>query len=137
MRPVNLFLTEDGMLKLGYYGITTQAECYSIKNWKCDGIRSFAPEVFEGEYEMKSDVWSLGIVLIEMMGITPYVESENGCLPTNDDVLMHSVNVEDIQSAQLAHFLKKCFRREYKRSSVKQLMTVNGMGWRMMSSIRL
>ena len=137
MRPVNLFLAEDGVLKLGYYGITTQAECYSIKNWKCDGVRSFAPEVFRGEYEMKSDVWFLGTTLIEMMGITPYVESENGCLPPNDDVLVHSVNVEDIQSAQLAHFLKKCFRREYKRSSVKQLMTVNGMGWRMMSSIRL
>ena len=86
---------------------------------------------------MKSDVWFLGTTLIEMMGITPYVESENGCLPTNDDVFIHSVNVEDIQSAQLAHFLKKCFRREYKRWNVSKLMTVNGMGWRMMSSILL
>ena len=134
---MNLFLTEDGVLKLGTYGLTTQTECYSIKETDCEGLRSFAPEVFRGEYEMKSDVWFLGTTLIEMMGITPYVESENGCLPPNDDVLVHSVNVEDIQSAQLAHFLKKCFRREYKRSSVKQLMTVNGMGWRMMSSIRL
>ena len=69
---MNLFLTEDGVLKLGYYGLTTQAECYSIKNWKCDGVRSFAPEVFRGEYEMKSDVWSFGIVILEMMGIRPY-----------------------------------------------------------------
>ena len=72
MRPVNLFLTEDGVLKLGYYGLTTQAECYSIKKENCDGIHSFADEVFEGRYEMKSDVWSLGIALIEMMGIRPY-----------------------------------------------------------------
>ena len=28
---MNLFLTEDGVLKLGYYGLITQAECYSIK----------------------------------------------------------------------------------------------------------
>ena len=76
---------------------------------------------------MKSDVWFLGTTLMELMGITPYVDSENGCLPTNDDVLMHSVNVEDIQSAQLAHFLKECFRRVYKRWSVKQLMTVRVM----------
>ena len=27
---MNLFLTEDGVLKLGYYGLTTQAECYSL-----------------------------------------------------------------------------------------------------------
>ena len=124
---MNLFLTEDCMLKLGYYGLTTQAECYSIRKTDCEGLRSFAYEVFEGVYEMKSDVWSLGTSLIEMMGITPYVEYENNDLPTSDDVLMHSVNVEDIQSAQLAHFLKKCFRREYKRWNVKQLMTVRVM----------
>ena len=124
---MNLFLTKEGVLKLGYYGLITQAECYSIKGTNCEGVRSFGPEVFKGLYEIKSDVWSLGVALLEMMGITPYVESENGCLPTNDDVLMHSVNVEDIQSAQLAHFLKECFRREYKRWSVKQLMTVRVM----------
>ncbi|KAM7455485.1 hypothetical protein BLSTO_03759 [Blastocystis sp. subtype 1] len=55
VRPVNLFLTEDGVLKLGYYGLFTQAECYDIKGTNCDGIRSFAPEVFRGEYGMKSD----------------------------------------------------------------------------------
>ena len=124
MRPVNLFLTEDGVLKLGYYGLTTQGECHSIRKTGCEGIPSFAPEVFKGEHEMKSDVWSLGTTLMELMGITPYVESENGCLPTNDDVLIHSVNVEVIQSAQLAHFLKECLRREYKRWSVMELMTV-------------
>ena len=45
---MNLFLTEDGVLKLGYYGLITQAECYSIKKKNCDGIRSFAPVVFKG-----------------------------------------------------------------------------------------
>ena len=82
MRPVNLFLTEDGVLKLGYYGLTTQAECYSIKRKDCDGIRSFAPEVFRGKYWMQSDVWSLGIVLVELMGIAPYYGNDNGNLPT-------------------------------------------------------
>ena len=71
MRPVNLFLTEDGVLKLGYYGLTTQAECYSTKETNCEGLRSFAPEVFRGEYGMKSDVWSLGIVMLELLGIRP------------------------------------------------------------------
>ena len=57
---MNLFLTEEGVLKLGYYGLTTQSECYSIKKRDCEGLRSFAPEVFKGEYEIDSDVWSLG-----------------------------------------------------------------------------
>ena len=76
---MNLFLTDDGVLKLGYYGLTTQAECYSIKQEDCDGIHSFADEVLKGEYDMKSDVWSLGISLIELMGIVPYVMYEGHC----------------------------------------------------------
>ena len=134
---MNLFLTEDGVLKLGYYGLTTQAECYSIKETNCDGIRSFAPEVFEGEYEMKSDVWSFGIALIELMGMRPYdgygglwmrMEISDCRLPFKE---------EDIESAQLIDFLKKCFLKKEERSSVNELLNVSVMGWRMMSSIHL
>ena len=135
---MNLLLTEDGVLKLGYYGLTTQAECYSIKKMDCDGIRSFAPEVFRGEYEMKSDVWSLGIALIEMMGITPYVESENGCLPTEDDHCGLPFEEEDIKSEELDDFLQRCFEMEMDgRWNVSELMDVSVMKWRMMSSIHL
>ena len=44
MRPENLFLTEDGVLKLFFFGFVTQAEYYSKKK-EWNGIRSFAPEV--------------------------------------------------------------------------------------------
>ena len=127
MRPVNLFLTEDGVLKLGYYGLTTQAECYSIKNWKCDGVRSFAPEVFEGEYEMESDVWSLGIALLEMMGITPYHKHDNDDLPTMNGELRLPFKTDTIKSSELADYLKKCFQRASARSSVNELMNVSVM----------
>ena len=138
MRPVNLFLTEDGVLKLGYYGLTTQSECYSIRKMGCEGLRSFAPEVFRGEYEMKSDVWSLGIALLEMMGMTPYHEYENNDLPTMNDDFEIPFKRDTIKSSELADFLKKCFqKRMCKRWRVIELMNVSGMGWRMMSSIHL
>ena len=129
MSPVNLFLTEDGVLKLGYYGLTTQAECYSIKKTDCDGIRSFAPEVFRGEYEMKSDVWSLGTALLELMGMTPYYWCDNGHLPTMDDDFRLPFHDEDIESANLTDYLKKCFEeRVSERSSVNELLNVSVMG---------
>ena len=129
MRPVNLFLTEDGVLKLGYYGLTTQAECFSIKKKDCDGIRSFAPEVFRGEYEMKSDVWSLGTALLELMGMTPYYWCDNGHLPTMDDDFRLPFHDEDIESANLTDYLKKCFEeRVSERSSVNELLNVSVMG---------
>ena len=136
MRPVNLFLTEDGVLKLGYYGLTTQAECYSIKGTNCDGIRSFAPEVFRGKYGMKSDVWSFGIVLLEMMGLTPYYGYETDELPTKNGYLRLPFDKNAIESEELLDFLKKCFLKK-ERWSVNALMIVSGMGWRMMSSIHL
>ena len=126
---MNLFLTEDGVLKLGYYGLTTQLECYSIKEDDCDGIRSFGPEVFEGEYEMKSDVWSLGIALIEMMGMTPYVKYETDHLPTMNGRFELPFKRDTIKSSELADFLKKCFEeRVRERCNVNELMNVSVMG---------
>ena len=129
MRPVNLFLPEDGVLKLGYYGLTTQLECYSIKEDDCDGIRSFGPEVFEGEYEMKSDVWSLGIALIEMMGMTPYVKYETDHLPTMNGRFELPFKRDTIKSSELTDFLKKCFEESANtRCCVNELMDVSVMG---------
>ena len=137
MRPVNLFLTEDGVLKLGYYGLTTQAECYSIKEMNCDGVRSFAPEVFKGEYEMKSDVWSFGIALVELMGITPFSWGGTGYLPTVSGVVQLPFYPGVIGSTELVAFLEEFFESADERSSVSDLMNVSVMGWRMMSSIHL
>ena len=126
---MNLFLTEDGVLELGTYGLITQAECYSIKEDDCDGIRSFGPEVFEGEYEMKSDVWSLGIALIEMMGMTPYVKYETDHLPTMNGRFELPFKRDTIKSSELTDFLKKCFEESANtRCSVNELMDVSVMG---------
>ena len=83
---MNLFLTEDCVLKLGYYGLTTQAECYSIKEADCDGVRILDLEV----YERKSDVWSFETALIEVMAITPFIGHENDRLPTLDAIVFFS-----------------------------------------------
>ena len=127
---MNLFLTEDGMLKLGYYGLTTQAEYYSIKKTKCDGIRSFAPEVFAEVYEMKSDVWSLGIVLMEMMGTTPYCPYRRDFFPTSSTCFVFPFDDDVIDSEELIDFLEKCFQKsKYDRWSVNELMDVSVMKW--------
>ena len=122
---MNLFLTEDGVLKLGYYGLTTQAECYGIKGMNCNGIRSFAPEVFRGKYEMKSDVWSLGIVLLEMIGLTPFVGYSNSQLLTKG-LLELPFDENRIKSLELIDFLKSCFEKGVRdRWSVNALMIVS------------
>ena len=126
MRPVNLFLTEEDVLKLGYYGLTTQAEFYSIKKEDCDGVRSFAPEVFRGEYWGESDLWSLGIALIEMMGIRPYCRYTVGNLPIVDGMFELPYHERDIESEDLVYFLEQCFvKKAYERWSVSEFMDVS------------
>ena len=132
MRPVNLFLSKSGVLKLGYYGLITQAECYSIKGTNCEGVRSFGPEVFKGLYEIKSDVWSLGMALIEMMGIIPYAEPDQGIDKVNGSVRL-PFNSLTIKSDELLSFLLGCFQWVNERRSVKELMNVSVLRWRMMS----
>ena len=134
---MNLFLTEDGVLKLGYYGLTTQSKCYSIKKTDCDGIRSFSPEVFGGGYEMKSDVWSLGIALIEMMGMAPYYSLRNDSLPSKVCDDYPPFDEREIESKELIDFLYECFQKKEERWSVSELMNVSVMGWRLMGSIHL
>ena len=95
---MNLFLTEGGVLKLGYYGLTTQRELYSIKGSDWVGVRTFAPEAKRGKYEMKSGVWSLGMALIEMMGIIPYSEWDNTIHKENGSDAYHLTALQSNQT---------------------------------------
>ena len=122
---MNLFLTEDGVLKLGYYGLTTQAECYSIRKMGCEGVRSFAPEVFEGEYGMKSAVWSLGIALLELIGIRPYYWCDDDYLPIMSGDLRSPFGGRSITSSELIGFLEKCFQKANARWCVSELLNVS------------
>ena len=135
---MNLFLTEDGVLKLGYYGLTTLSECYSLEIMNCNGVRSFAPEVSRKQYEERSDLWYLCVALVEMMGVSPCVESKLRGLPYYSGSVELPFDNDAIESSDLVDFLHHCFAvRSSEEWGVNELMDVSVMGWRMMSSIHL
>ena len=125
MRLENLLLSASGVLKLGCFGLTTQAKWYSKENIKYDGIRSFAPEVFTGDYGMKSDVWSFGACLFELARVEPY----HGECPVNslEVVIISSFPFKAIagMSEVFVDFVKKCLVKDVnERWSVSELMDV-------------
>lgn len=87
IKPENMQITENGTAILGSSGLAVGVET-------ADGLRStvigtnayMAPEAFNGEMTYKSDVYSLGISLVELAdGKKPYdglnyfqVRSEEG-----------------------------------------------------------
>ena len=86
-----------------------------------------APEVFEGGMNLKSDVWSLGISVIEMAeGKYPYGEYE-------EEELKNAIVNEDSPSLSpsewspdLVDFVDACLvKDENERASVRALMEVS------------
>ena len=113
-------------MKLSDYGMT--------HGKSTDGKRDTALyqplEAFKGKREMKSDVWSLGIVLMEMMGTTPYCPYRRDFFPTSSICFEYPFDDDVIDSGELIDFLEKCFQKsKYDRWSVNELMDVSVMKW--------
>ena len=82
-----------------------------------------APEVFEGKMDFKSDVWSLGIVLIEAAeGKNPYADCTARAMLTADPPSLSSSE----WPPEFVSFVKRCLVRDTnRRASVAELLTVS------------
>ena len=62
-----MFISSNGVVKLGDLGLASQLEhSSSIRPTQCGTSYYMAPEMYDGKGCLKSDVWSLGISIIEM-----------------------------------------------------------------------
>lgn len=79
LKTNNVFLTRDGRLRLGDFGIAKALEGTVSEAASCVGTPSYMPpEVCEGEtYDYKADVWSLGCILYELMALRPCWRGDN------------------------------------------------------------
>ena len=82
-----------------------------------------APEVFEGKMDFKSDVWSLGIVLIEAAeGKNPYSDCTARAMLTADPPSLSSSK----WPPEFVSFVRRCLVRDvHRRASVAELLTVS------------
>ena len=116
------------MIKLGDFGLAVQLEhSCSKRNTTCGTSLYMGPEVYDGGACLKSDVWSLGISIIEM------AESKNPFADFTSLQVMKKVCFGEPPSlsssgwsSDLIDFVKKCLVRDVKkRASVDDLLKVS------------
>lgn len=77
LKTANIFLTKEGVVKLGDFGISKQLEG-SKANTVLGTPYYISPEMCEGkEYNHKSDIWALGCILYEMASRQKTFEGSN------------------------------------------------------------
>ena len=114
-------------MKLGDYGLLTEANANSEK---IATIWYKAPEAFSKARELKSDVWSLGVTLMELaewkipVNEVNLVEMKYGLYCCNPPSLS-----SEKWSVECVNFVEKCLMVDVKeRWNVEQLMEVSGCG---------
>ena len=115
------------MIKLGDFGLAVQLEhSCSKRNTQCGTSWYMAPEVYNERTELKSDVWSLGISLIEL------AEGQNPYAGLSSATVMKAILMSEPPAlssskwpAEFVDFVSKCLVKEVEqRWSVDQLIDV-------------
>ena len=113
------------MIKLGDFGLAVQLEhSCSKRNTQCGTSLYMAPEVYEEEACLKSDVWALGISIIEMAeNKNPYAGMTSAKI-VNQVLNKPSPTLSSSQcSSDLIDFVKQCLVKDVnERSSVDELL---------------
>jgi serine/threonine protein kinase len=79
IKPDNVLVNSQGFIKLTDFGITKQLDETMNDAWQgtfCGTLFYLSPERMENErYSFEGDIWSIGIMLIEVLtGSYPYMK---------------------------------------------------------------
>ena len=118
IKPENIFLTEQNKLKYGDLGVSRRIYTNTFNNnndlTRLVGSPNYmSPEiVYEKDYDCKSDVWSLGCVLYELITLNKLFDG-NVCFNTFHQILNKQINFKlETITNKLQYILYKSLLRD-------------------------
>ena len=129
IKGANILLSEDGYAKIGDFGVGIRLpESLGYRNSKKGSPYWMSPQVVKNiNYDMKTDIWSLGITCAELSnGKPPFsdlnpknvMEKIASSAPTVNDVIKKNEHSEEFYD-----FVKQCLEVDpHKRPSAKELI---------------
>lgn len=104
LKPANIFLSSDGDVKLGDFGISRQCTTMDMARTMCGTPLYLAPEQARGQpYSRSADVWAIGCILYELMSLNPPWIGQMGPNgpPGGMAGLMRKISTETLDTAAL------------------------------------
>lgn len=125
VKSQNIFLTKNGLVKLGDFGI---AKCLDLTIDKVKTIVGtpyyLSPELLQNRpYSFKNDIWALGVLLYEMCCLKMPFEAPNLPILSLKIIKCSYTPISDRYSKELRTLVSNCLNVDpIKRPSVKEIL---------------
>ena len=122
----NIFINKNtGEVKIGDLGLSIILKDTEYADQFCGTIEYCSPEVYQKKYGVKSDIYSFGMSMIEMItGEKPYSECKGQilvvCNKVKNKILPESL--KKIKNEKVLEFIHKCLKPEDERPSADELL---------------
>ena len=77
LKPSNILITKNMVLKLSDFGLAKETEDAKKESEYCGTEPYLAPEIFKFNYSYEIDIWSLGIIMYQLIyGVLPFKKNK-------------------------------------------------------------
>ena len=122
----NIFVNRNtGEVKIGDLGLSIILKEDEYARQFCGTIEYCPPEVYDGKYGVKADIYSFGMSMIEMItGEKPYSECKGQIIAVCDKVKNKILPncYKKIKGERVIEFINKCLKPENERPSARELL---------------